>query len=285
MSTKPGVAVALGAALLCGVLTAPSIASAQVSVERLQRKALEPGLGGTIEATLSLTAGNAELFDVGSTGSIVYQTLQDEHGEQSSGDFDDASTPLPFLRERVLAIGNLRYAEASGDRSVWNGFGHLRAVSMWHPRIGSETYAQLQFNEFQRLQTRLLIGLGARFELVHLREALVWAGSGLMWEYERLDVIDPEVERPFRDDLRWSSYAAARFQLGDSRFLLQPIVYVQPRLDHFGDLRLLFELAGDARVLGDLSAGLRLGVLHDTMPPEGVLGTDLRLVHTLRLEL
>jgi hypothetical protein len=26
-------------------------------------------------------------------------------------------------------------------------------------------------------------------------------------------------------------------------------------------------------------------VLHDTAPPEGVLGTDLRLVHTFRLEL
>ncbi len=286
-ATRRGRLVGSGwSALLAATGLAPAGESlAQVSIERLQQRPLEPGLGGLVEASLSLTTGNAELFDVGSTGAIVYQTLQREDGATTDvGSFADASTPVPWLESRVLALASVRYAEASGDRSIWNGFAHLRAVTMWHPRIGSETYAQLQFNEFQRLQTRVLVGAGARSELLHLREALLWAGSGLMWEYERLDIVDPEEGRPFRDDVRWSSYTAARFQLG-SQFVLQPVVYVQPRVDRFEDLRVLLELAADARIFEALSAGVRFSLLHDTAPPEGVVATDLRLVNNLRLEL
>ena len=271
-------------ALALALLT-PSAATAQVSVERLQRKPLEDGVHGSVETNLSLTSGNVEMFDVGVAASILYQTLQPRHAGDPIGRFADTSSPVPYLRDRVLLLGNLRYAEAFDARTAANGFLHARVVSMWHPLIGSETYAQIQFNEFQRLQARTLVGAGARVDLVHTQSALGWLGSGLMWEYERLDQPEPEFERTFRGDVRWSSYAAARFQLGDNRFLLQPIVYMQPRLDRFDDLRLLLELAGDARVLGDLSAGLRVSVLHDTAPPVGVLQTDLRLVHTLRLEL
>jgi hypothetical protein len=50
-------------------------------------------------------------------------------------------------------------------------------------------------------------------------------------------------------------------------------------------LRVLLELAADARIFEALSAGVRFSLLHDTAPPEGVVATDLRLVNNLRLEL
>lgn len=271
--------------VLLAAAMSPRRAGAQVGIERLQRDPLKSGVHGALEGSVSVTSGNANVLDVGGTALALVQTLQGRSSDEPPGVWDDPSTPVPYLDDRVLIIGNVRYGEALGVRTVSNGFAHVRAVTMWHPLVGSETFAQLQFNDFQRLQVRYLGGLGARFDVVHERSALVWAGTGLMLEYERLDGAGVPGERIFGRDLRSTSYVSARFEVGKGALLTQTVAYFQPRVDEPSDLRFLLESFADVKIYGDLSGGLQFSVLHDSRPPAGIRPTDTRLVHTLKLEL
>ncbi|MCK6544485.1 DUF481 domain-containing protein [Myxococcota bacterium] len=259
-------------------VTWPSTALANpVNAEVLRPNPFREGWSGGVDGSLALSRGNVELLDLGGAARVQYQTLH----ALPPGD-DAGPARVPFVDQRVFLAVSARFAERAGTAFLNQGFAHLRWTSMWHARVGSDVFAQYQFNEFQRLGVRAIAGLGARFELVHAPVFMAWAGTGYMFEHDRIDVLAGAPDDPESFEHRWTSYLTARLALFDARLLLQNTLYHQPRLDALDDVRVLEELEVLAKVSDAFALGVTTSLMHDSAPPTGVKGTDLRLFSTVR---
>lgn len=251
----------------------PALAHAQVNAEVLRPNPLRAGLSGGLDASLALARGNVNLLDVGGAGRVQFQTLHPV----------TAPDELPFVAQRAFLTLSGRYSENGGRVLLSQAFAHARWTGMWHPRVGSDVFAQYQYNQFLRLQGRAIAGAGVRVEAVHLKDFMLWGGSGYLFEYDRVTVQPGAADAPETFEHRWTNYLTARLALFEAHLLLQNTVYFQPRFDAFADFRLLEELEVLAKVTEVLALGLTVSVLYDSAPPTGVVPTDLRLVSTVRL--
>lgn len=262
------------------VLALASPALGQVNAEILRPNPFKPGFGAVLDGTFAVARGNVEVVDAGVSGRLQYQTVYpappSKVGEEA---------PLPFLRHRVFLTGSGRFAENAAAPFISQTYLHARWTAMWHPRVGSDVFAQHQYNKFFRLERRSLVGAGVRLEMVHERPILVWGGSAYMMELERIDVAPGASDAPETLDHRWTSYLTVRASIYEGRLLLQNTVYYQPRFDDFGDFRVLEELELVTRLSDYLGFGATLSVLHDGAPPQSVKATDLRLGTSVRLSL
>ena len=236
---------ALRTTLLLTVLAISSPALAQVNAESLRPNPLRASWSGGVEGSFALSRGNIELLDIGGGGRVQYQTLHPLPASQ-----EGVSAPLPYIAQRVFLTGSARFAERAQNAFINQAFVHVRWTGMWHERVGTDVFAQYQFNEFLRLRARAVAGTGVRVEIVHTPVFMMWGGSGYMFEYN---------------------------------LLLQNTLYYQPRFDDFTDFRVLEEFEALSKVTELLALGATLSVLHDSAPPTGVKETDLRLISTLRL--
>lgn len=255
-------------------------ARAQVNSEALRANPLRPGWSAGLDGSLSAYRGNIELVEVGGSGRMQYQTM---HPVAPAP--EGLPPTLPFMAQRVFVVASGRFAERLGEPIVSQSFVHARWTAMWLERLGSELFAQYQFNEFLRLQARGVAGAGVRVEMVHEPALLLWGATGYMFEYNRIDVLPGASDAPETFDHRSTSYLAARVALADNRLLLQYTTYYQPRIDRPADFRLLQDLEVQSRVNDVFGLGATLGLLHDSAPPTGVKTTDLRLTTTVHLAL
>lgn len=251
--------------MAAAVLLTPALAAAQVNTEKLRKANREEGFSGHVDASFALRRGNVNLLRIGSGFRVQYETLHDK-----DGDGNRASKDLVFI------VGDLTFGEKikSGisDRFINNGFAATRWTRMWHPRVGSEVFAQAQFNEFIRLKSRGLGGLGVRAVVVESKVADVYVGSGYMLEYERLDVPagcgdDATADCTEDANHRWTNYLAFSIKLLDGKLTLQNTAYAQPRFDRFSDYRLLSEGALTVSVNSLFSLGIALNLRYDSEPP------------------
>lgn len=271
--------LSLSLALLGVSILSPARARANpVNAEVLRPNPFRAGWSGGLDGSLALSRGNIELLDVGGGARLQLQTLH-----PSGAGTGATSTEVPFVHHRVFLTGSGRFAERAGASFINQAFVHLRWTAMWHERVGSDVFVQHQFNAFQRLRDRVVTGVGARFEVIHERAFMLWAGSGYMFEYDRIDVLPGASDAPEAFEHRWTNYLTARLAVFDGGLLLQNTLYYQPRFDTFADFRLLEELEALAKVTDVFGLGATLSVLHDSAPPTGVRATDLRLVSTVRL--
>jgi hypothetical protein len=274
------VALALALALFT------SHASAQANAEILRANPLREGWSGGIDASLALLRGNVELLDLGGAGRIQYQSLHPVPEPPPAAEGEEApAPPLPFFFQRVFLAASGRFAERAGTPFLNQAFAHARWTAMWHERVGTDLFAQVQHNEFQRLQLRFVTGGGLRVELVHEPVFMMWGGSGYMFEHDRISVLTGAPDAPESFDHRWTSYLTMRLAVLESQLLVQNTVYYQPRFDDFEDFRFLEELEVMSRIASQFLFGATLTVLYDSQPPTGVVPADLRLMSMLRLDL
>ncbi len=260
-------------------LVTPRAAHAQVNIDALRPEALREGWQGSVEASFALSRGNIELVDVGGSARAVYQSLY------AQSEAEKAAKALPWVHHSAVLSVSGRFATRSGEAFVSQGLAYARWNAMWHRRVGTDLFAQYQFNEFLRLKGRVMGGAGGRFELVHTEPLLLWAGVAYLLEYERIDVEPGAPDAPDVLTHRLTAYLAARVATFGGRLLAQNVVYVQPRIDAPNDLRVLDELEVQAKVTDAFSLGITASLLHDSEPPVGVRDTDLRLLTTARLSL
>jgi hypothetical protein len=248
-----------------------SMCVGQVNAEVLKPAPWKAGLSLGADGALFLSRGNVVLVDVGGTLRAQWQTLHpaDESGEA-------------WVKQRVFGVASGKYAETARGPFLNQTFAHLRWTAMWHPRVGTDVFAQYQTNLFLRMQARAVGGPGIRVEAVRTKHLAVWAGSAVMVEFDRLSPLAGSLDPLETFDVRWSSYLTVRLGLFDHRLLVQNTTYAQPRFDRFTDARFLTETEVMAKVVDALMLGVVVSVLHDTQPPDGVVPTDVRLLTTIR---
>lgn len=270
---------ALRVGCACAAVTSSAHASAQVNAEALRPKLMEAGVSGNADLSVGVAKGNVDYIDIGGGLRVQLQTLRPPRADGG----------MPFAAQRVFVAASARYAERTrlgeerSEAFVNQLLVHARWTAMWRERFGTELFAQLQTNEFFRLRVRTLGGTGLRFELVHEEPLQVWAGTGTMLEYNRIDVAPGAADPPTELVNRSTSYAGVRTALREKTLLFQLVGYVQPAWIRPEDLRALVELEALAKLTDTFSLGNTLSVLHDSRPPTTVRPTDLRLTMTLKL--
>jgi putative salt-induced outer membrane protein YdiY len=195
---------------------------------------------------------------------------------------------ITFL-ERHLAFAKFQgdYAEFSGKPTVAKAFGHARYNYRFLPWLWGEVFVQIEENQFQRLALRQVDGLGPRFGIVQRPDFGLFYGTGWMLDYEKLSD-QPGTFAPYPGPRwwaqRWNNYVAVSWKLS-ARARLSDTLYVQPRWSGFSDVRLLNDAAFTLEIDKRFSAKIDCMVHHNSLPPAGVLPTDVDTLTSLQLTL
>jgi len=250
----------LGMGLVLASLTAGGISEAQINTEAMRPTVPKDGVHGWLKGGVTWKTGNSNSISTAWVGKISYH-----HGIHA-----------PFLQL------SFNYAVAT-DRVYENkGFAHLRWPAMWHKRVGSELFAQVEFNDFTSQIVRTLVGTGVRVAAVLHKTFELYVGTGYMFEYEELSDVDRSVDN--HPDVtkfhRWTSYVSFRF-LVSKWLVVSNAVYIQPRLRNFGDYRFLESLSAMFKIYKSLHLQQRLTVAYDSRPPAHIYPWDTSMLTKL----
>jgi putative salt-induced outer membrane protein YdiY len=256
-STSPRTAVNARSPLLPVVLAlviAPH-AQAQINIEK-QRSFDVDGVEVSLNTDVTLLSGNTQTVIVGGGG-----RLDVRKGKHYS-----------------FFLGNARYGESGRKKYQEHLFGHVRYNYDLKPWLVGEVFAQSERDAFTLLQVRLLAGGGFRLRYFSKENKLIglYQGMALMYELEHLDAAKAG-NHPARLTVgRWSNYLNLRLMLSENTHLVQTL-YVQPRLDDFGDVRLLDEAALAIGFNKHLAFHTSFNLRYDSRPPDDVETLDLAL--------
>ena len=264
--------VAVGAAAIKGaavtaalvglaLLSAPRALRAQVNIERLRRTPGGTGLSGSAGANLTARTGNVQLVLLALNGRLDY-------------------TRRHWL---AFAGGNTDVGWQGGQRFSNSGLLHLRYNYLATPVLAGEVFAQIDYDKSRLLAFRAITGAGPRLTVPTAGPWRLALGTAYMLEHERLD-LPVGVPGPANTTVsRWSSYVSASYGSAP-RLATVATVYAQPRIDDFGDTRILADLRLAVQLVGAVSLTVSSHVRYDSRPPEGIRPLDLGLTTGLSLE-
>lgn len=277
---------AVAVRLLAALATANAFAlpaAAQVNTESMRVGAEEPGWGSTIDLSSSLQRGNTEREILGAGGRVQYAWMHangaSDPGEAESTDGEDAPNRPTNV---IFLTSNYSFTRLNGSRFVNNALSHLRFTREHSGRFSYEVFGQHQFNEFTRLEQRLLFGGGGRFQVLKAPRAEVFLGTGYMLERETLDLPAEFSDARRSEHHRSTNYLTVRYNSRDERLRLVETLYFQTRFDRAEDYRVLSETSFEIQLLRRLALAINLNVAHDSEPPTGIKETDVVLSNSLR---
>ena len=217
----------------------------------------EPGWPGEIAGSIALARGNTEYFEFDLAGAAQYST--DRH--------------------RVRGLASFSRRTASGIEIAEATIIHLRHNYQLTRVVHSLVFTQYQHDPFQRLESRFLLGLGARFDVVR---AETWDASiGAAYMRERENLTDDNTGAIGRD--RGDFFASVLGRLSD-HVLIDLYAFYQPVLEDFSDARISVGSNLDVILVGELTLVTGFRFAHNSRPPEGVEEDDLWLRTGLRFK-
>lgn len=226
---------------------------AQVNTEKMRAFDVD-GFATTLGGDVLIESGNSDLFEIGLNARFDYR--RDRH--------------YTFL------AGELRYGEEGGATFKNRSFGHLRynyRIVRW---LTGEAFTQLQQDGFKLLQLRVLVGGGPRFRYVDTGTVGLFQGTTLMYEHENLNGEKVIGHPATASVMRWSNYVNVRIKLAEKTSFIGTI-YVQPRLDNFGDIRVLHDASLSVALTRHLSLRTTFNLNYDSRPPDNVEDLDMEL--------
>ena len=252
--------VARGVLALLVLLPAAAPAQTILNTERFQLDEVD-GHHLSADFSLSFQGGNARVLDASVSG--MAGTLSGSN----------------WLR----AIFGGRYLSTRESSVLDAEFLQLRYSRVLSPATRTFHFLQVQRNRTLLLRGRWLAGSGMRTDVVRSRRGTLALGTGVMGEREALDPDRlGEDEEARTGAVRLANLAVFSWEADRGPRILN-ILYVQPDVSAFGDIRILNDLAFTAPLADRISSSLSLEWRHDTRPP-GTLGRDdVRLAAGLRL--
>lgn len=249
--------------IVLGSLAAGDVAKAQINTEAMRPAVPKDGVHGWLKGGVTWITGNSNSLSTALAAKVAYHK----------------GVHTPFLQ---LSFG---YAVAVSTRYVSKGFAHLRWPAMWHRRVGSELFSQVEFNEFNSQIVRTLVGAGVRVAPILHEKFELYVGTGYMFEYEELSDVDttvddhPEVTKFHR----WTSYMSFRFLI--SKWVtIANTTYIQPRFRDFGDYRFLESFSLIFKVYKSLHLMQFFNVAYDSRPPAHIFAWDTAVLTRLMVK-
>ena len=230
-------------------------------MEKLRRLDDGKDLSGALEFDLSVRTGNVETLDVGVGGRVDH--------------VGDTATTL------FVSDGDLGWQ--GGRRYSNQGLAHLRQVYRRQFRVQPEFFVQSDYDKSRNLTFRGLLGAGFRTGLFSNSAAQFWWGSAYMFEHERFE-LGAEDDHPERTSVhRWSNYLSSRVRVEKTTAMAWTI-YVQPRVDEPGDLRVLSEGDVELKLRRSLVLVTTASMRYDSRAPAKTKSLDTALKSGIALK-
>ncbi|PKN27204.1 MAG: hypothetical protein CVU65_03320 [Deltaproteobacteria bacterium HGW-Deltaproteobacteria-22] len=186
-------------------------------------------------------------------------------------------------RHTVVGTGNFEYAEKSGEAFTNKHFEHLRYRLEVLGPVGLDAFFQHEFNEFRRINLRLLAGVGPTWKVVNSEKVYLFLGSVYMYELNELGGGDYDDAGQTRRIHRWNNYVTFQWNLKkDIKFLTT--LYYQPAFSEFSDYNLLWNANLSVAINPWLSVVLTYNFSRQNVPPQGVNPWDSALVAGLAIK-
>lgn len=253
----PRTAVLLGLCCLAGLAGfAPAgHLAAQVNIEALRRDNPPLGTTGSIGTDLSIRTGNVDFVAVDLRARVDRVT-------ESYADLLVGNGGIGFLRS---------------SRFSSSGLVHFRRTytTLAGP-LAPEAYGQFNYDRAQLLTARFVAGAGARGSFAQGTWGQFGAGSGVMLEFERLDLPDAALHADQTLALRWSSFLSLRINPTET-LVISSTTYMQPDVQRFGDYRTLENLRISTSITNTLALTISFDMRYDSRPPDGIEGLDTSL--------
>jgi len=264
MPTAPSIPLKIPAAVaLMGVLLlgARPASAGIVNVQSVLATEAEPGLSGAVKASADLRTGNVDLLLLSAAPVARYR-----HGDHL-----------------IIGIARGNFGKSKGNRIISRTLEHLRYRNRLSKRLVGEVFLQHEFDQFRRLATRALAGVGPKFALVTSSKLSVDFGAAYMLEYEKLRSDDEMDAGNEQLQHRASTYLTGSYEI-DDRLQFVGTTYAQPLLTGASDIRLLLELQLVVKATDRISFTTAFTVAHDTEPPDAIDETDTRLKSSITVE-
>jgi hypothetical protein len=246
--------VLLSRAALCAALALPTTALAFQSVETDAINPPEQGAAGSISAALDGRSGNTDRENYTAGGRLDYRARE---------------TDMFVLVEHSRA----KAFDQEIEDSSW---AHAHFRDEFQHGLAAEAFVDGRQDEFQLLDERTQVGIGARFTLNYEADIrAVYAGIGALHEWE---------DQAGLEDHYWraNTYFVYKRQLNEQLRALFNANF-QPRLDDGDD----FLVSAEAALLVKLAThlDLKLGVrwMHDGEEPPFIDSDDTRYMTALTL--
>jgi hypothetical protein len=236
------------AAFLLFVTSAP--AEAQIVNTLRGFDETEDGWTGGAAAALAVADGNTEYFELEFDARAQFQT---EHH-----------------RLRFLGFGMRR--TAGGEEVAQSRIGHARHNYRFRPWLSSIAFVQAQYDPYLRIETRLLAGAGARFDVFHGELWRLALGGVVMHESE--DLTDDA--EGFSDRERFSFFVTL-YRLEEGGVDLDLWGFYQPVVDDFGNARVSAAASAKIDIVGNIYVFASYIVRHNSTPPPTVKKHDQSL--------
>lgn len=176
-----------------------------------------------------------------------------------------------YEQNEILSILDYAYGEVSEVKNTDKGSLHLRYTRKLSDFWRAETFYQIQYNDFQRLNQRSLYGLGLREEIFKSKAQSLYAGQGLFYETESFD----ESSARIRNNLYRFNFYLSYNREWASKGAFVFIVYYQPSLEKLMDHRIRANTGFSFNVWSNINVDILLSYSYDRSLPSDVKKTDL----------
>lgn len=176
-----------------------------------------------------------------------------------------------------LVLNQLNLIKINENSVLNKGFHHLRYNYKIEKKISPEFFNQVQFNELQKINLRLLLGGGLRMKVFGDDTLGMFFGAAGMYEHEK------EVDTTWiHNDFRLSSYISFKAQVSNVLdFLLTS--YYQPLPKNFNDFRIATNASLVFKINGHFKYSTNFSCFYDNFQPVGAKKTTIAFTNALSI--
>lgn len=227
----------------CFLLILTTQAWAISNIESERPNLPEMGLDASVKLGLDGKTGNDEEADYSGSTKLVYR----------------------FDNEVLLFIAEKEYGSTRDIKDTDNAFAHGRWSHLLDQRWMVEAFAQWEQDEFDNINSRVLLGGGGRYLLRHKPDVYSFTlGFGAFHEQEKLDLVTYQQTDNF---WRLNTFYTYKYQMNKQVSLINT-TYVQPRVDDVSDLRVLFDFGLKVSITDSLALKLAYKLTYDSDPAQ-----------------
>ena len=220
----------------------------------------EKGVEGEVGISGAYSAGNTDSSAVGFSGKAEY-----------------------YRKDWMLyMLGAYHYGEANHDKNTNDGLLHFRYIHDIHDTpYDYELFVQSEFNEFQDVKMRNLVGANIRRDFSGYFDKC-FIGLGLFYSYmepDTVSVLDPVYER-----IKLNTYLSLSKEV-NTHFSVTYLGFYQPDIEDFSDYRITQILQFDTLITDNVTLGLDISHRYNATPYHQIEKNDFRSTINLKYKL
>jgi putative salt-induced outer membrane protein YdiY len=216
-----------------------------LNIEALRQSEVSNGLSGGTRFELNQQKGNVDKIVMN------FSTLNQYRSDKNN----------------FLFIAAYQYGESFSEVDNRSGHLHFRYTYSFSKKTFLEFFQQTEFNKFQDLNSRILVGTGLRRQIFEVRKLSLYVGAGAFYEREKIES-QADQENP-----RGNIYLSLLKSVAKD-YSISSTLYYQPNIENTGDNRFRLSIGLESTFGENFTQSIEYSLRRDSLPPIGISKTD-----------